>query len=276
MKKKILCISRADVYSPQNPVRDFSMISATCDALRAEDFEVSLMSEEKVEDVSGFDAVLSMGRLPKTLKMLSRAQQSGILVLNNPTSVALCGARYQLLCTLREVALIPHFELALGVVKPPFPYWIKADGYTTDAFPVQKCPAHFPIAAPLMQRCLYMQHVEGILVKFYGVKHTGFFEVRVENAKQTKLASDENAASFEKAFESRSKAILTAVKNMAEQAASRISLDIYGGDAVIDAENRVWLIDFNDWPSFSSCRERAAAAISRRVTEIFRQGVEVS
>jgi hypothetical protein len=42
-----------------------------------------------------------------------------------------------------------------------------------------------------------------------------------------------------------------------------VSLDIYGGDAIIDKDGRIYIIDFNDWPSFSRCREDAAKAIAK-------------
>jgi hypothetical protein len=31
------------------------------------------------------------------------------------------------------------------------------------------------------------------------------------------------------------------------------------------ADGSLWIIDFNDWPSFAPCREEAARAIARRV-----------
>ena len=55
------------------------------------------------------------------------------------------------------------------------------------------------------------------------------------------------------------------VQEYAEKLARALEVPIYGGDAVIDEEGNIWLIDFNDFPSFSSCRERAAKAIAERV-----------
>ena len=39
---------------------------------------------------------------------------------------------------------------------------------------------------------------------------------------------------------------------------------IYGGDAII-ADDTAYLIDLNDWPSFSACREDAAKAIAQLI-----------
>ena len=37
---------------------------------------------------------------------------------------------------------------------------------------------------------------------------------------------------------------------------------IYGGDVIIGSDGIARLIDLNDWPSFSACREEAADAIA--------------
>ena len=36
-------------------------------------------------------------------------------------------------------------------------------------------------------------------------------------------------------------------------------------DVIIDEEGGFWFIDFNDFPSFSACREMAAKAIAKRI-----------
>ena len=36
---------------------------------------------------------------------------------------------------------------------------------------------------------------------------------------------------------------------------------MYGGDAIVTSDGDFYIIDFNDWPSFASCREAAAEAI---------------
>jgi hypothetical protein len=58
---------------------------------------------------------------------------------------------------------------------------------------------------------------------------------------------------------------LGALRALAFQAARRLSLDIFGGDVVIDPSRRPVLIDLNDWPSFAPIRDRAARAIAGHV-----------
>jgi hypothetical protein len=53
------------------------------------------------------------------------------------------------------------------------------------------------------------------------------------------------------------------------QAAVRLArlagVSVYGGDAVVRPDGSFVIVDFNDWPSFSPCRDEAAAAISQLV-----------
>ena len=51
----------------------------------------------------------------------------------------------------------------------------------------------------------------------------------------------------------------------AERLAAVIGLDVYGGDCIVRSDGTFAIIDFNDWPSFSRCREEAAKAIALRV-----------
>ena len=51
----------------------------------------------------------------------------------------------------------------------------------------------------------------------------------------------------------------------AERLAAVIGLDVYGGDCIVRSDGTFAIIDFNDWPSFSRCREEAAKAIAEKV-----------
>jgi glutathione synthase/RimK-type ligase-like ATP-grasp enzyme len=48
----------------------------------------------------------------------------------------------------------------------------------------------------------------------------------------------------------------------AEQLAKAVGLQVYGGDCIVREDGSYCVIDFNDWPSFSRCRDEAATAIS--------------
>ena len=44
--------------------------------------------------------------------------------------------------------------------------------------------------------------------------------------------------------------------------AEAIGIRVFGGDAIIREDSSYVIIDFNDWPSFSSCSEEASVAIA--------------
>jgi hypothetical protein len=88
---------------------------------------------------------------------------------------------------------------------------------------------------------IVQQHAEGIVFKFYGVAGDFF-----------------RAYGLPSGFES-------AARELARRAAGALGLEVYGGDGVAAADGSLTLIDVNDWPSFSRCRDEAGAAIGRRL-----------
>jgi hypothetical protein len=93
-------------------------------------------------------------------------------------------------------------------------------------------------------RAIAQQHVDGAVYKFYGVRGGFFRAYGLPSGLETHAA------------------------RLAEQAAAAVGLEVYGGDGVAAADGSVTLIDVNDWPSFSRCRDEAAEAIGRRLIEL--------
>ena len=58
---------------------------------------------------------------------------------------------------------------------------------------------------------------------------------------------------------------LSAVQADAEHLAEAVGIKVYGGDCIVRSDGSFCFIDFNDWPSFSRCREEAAEAIASLV-----------
>ena len=110
-----------------------------------------------------------------------------------------------------------------------------------------------------LREAVVCEHLPGDLVKFYGVKGTGFFEYYYPTAgdgfSKFGLERHNGAARFY-AFDA------AALAATADRAASLLNLPVYGGDCIVGADGGVRLIDFNDWPSFSRCCDRAAEAIT--------------
>jgi glutathione synthase/RimK-type ligase-like ATP-grasp enzyme len=58
-----------------------------------------------------------------------------------------------------------------------------------------------------------------------------------------------------------------ALKSVTTRLAQLIGIDVYGGDVIVDKNGLFYIIDFNDWPSFSRCKTEAAKAISQLIKE---------
>ena len=58
---------------------------------------------------------------------------------------------------------------------------------------------------------------------------------------------------------------IESLKKWSDEAAKVLGITVYGGDCVISADGSFKFIDFNDWPSFSRCREEAGKAIAESI-----------
>ena len=101
-------------------------------------------------------------------------------------------------------------------------------------------------------------HVPGDLVKFYGVAGTGFFRYYYPTDDgQSKFGDEQrNGTAHHYTFS------VEALQRDVEILAQAVGISVYGGDAIIREDGTYCVIDFNDWPSFSRCRDEAARAIS--------------
>ena len=104
-------------------------------------------------------------------------------------------------------------------------------------------------------------HINGDLIKFYGIDGADFFKIYYPGDDGISKFGDEliNGKPRHIYFECEE------LKNAAGQLARVVSTPIYGGDAIVNDDGDYFIIDFNDWPSFSRCREEAASAIANYV-----------
>jgi hypothetical protein len=101
-------------------------------------------------------------------------------------------------------------------------------------------------------------HVPGDLVKFYGVAGTGFFRYYYPTDDGESKFGDEqrNGSAYHYPFD------VAALQHSTDTLAEAVGIKVYGGDCIIREDGSYCVIDFNDWPSFSRCRDSAAIAIA--------------
>lgn len=261
-------IRRAKVYSPHNEDNDEAIFLEVLKCLEALGHEVRVYDEsDLLDDVVEERYIYNMVRSQEAVAKLQVLEQKGVVVVNSGFGIANCG-REQMTTLLLDhgVPFAPSEVLDMdGIVNCPC--WVKrADGYTVESSDVVFVNEASQLQQVLdgfaqrgIHRVVVSQHLEGDLVKFYGVADTDFFHWFYP------LASNHSKFGYEKVngtpvgipfSEDR-------LKDICSQASEVLGVEVYGGDAIVSKDGVVRLIDFNDWPSFAPCREEAAKAITQ-------------
>ena len=246
--KKIVMIQRAACFSPGSVEKDWAILYAVGERLRANGEEVRYVPESLLSEDDQADVFLSMGRLPKTLDFLQR-QSDNTLVINTAESI-LHSSRIALDTLMRErnIPVAPR-EGNCG-------YWIKRSDmgmHKMDDVVFAEDEATCMDYVSRMRRqgseVLVTAHVQGAHVKFYRVRGTGFFF--------SLFPEPGPHIPFD----------MSALQQDADIVASAIGMQVYGGDCIVRDDGSYVIIDFNDWPSFASCRNEAAEAIATLVRQ---------
>lgn len=250
----IIAIKRAKRFSPNSEDKDARILQTTCDLLKDSGFDVRVVSEEGFKLQEGVDAYISMARSEEALNELQKA--GDVPVFNSPEAVLRCQNRREMLNFLHKEGFnIPFPDGDKG-------YWIKKNiGYT-------ECEEDIVFAADETQRDaaidamkargiddVYVEaHVEGDLVKFYGVADTPFFRYYYPDDDGDMKFSNKGLNGKPQHFEFDE----LELQEIANEAANSLGLDFYGGDCIVKSDGDMVFIDFNDWPSYSRCCNEAA------------------
>lgn len=273
---KVLAIQRAEQFSPNSVEKDNAIMEAVVSRLRRQGHEVSVVREgaDCLSHVASssclsaipsdssdtFPLIITMSRLPETLEWLKL--QQGSRVINSAEGIARC-ARKEIDALMRRIGTpMPPTEGADG-------YWLKrGDMAAQTKDDVQYAADHQDLEEKKSQMqargitdIVVSAHVKGDLVKFYGVLGTGFFRCFYPTDDGGSKFGDEalNGKAHHYAFQT------ACLHQQADQLAAQAGILVYGGDCIVRADGTYCVIDFNDWPSFSRCREEAADAIVKRV-----------
>jgi len=205
------------------------------------------------------DLYLSMARGERLLALLREKEAQGRVVMNPTEGVEACRRS-------RVEALMRRHHLPLPPQESGEGYWLKrGDGAAQEAADVVFCEDRQALAVAeqaFRERgiadMVVQAHVRGDLVKFYGVEPAGFFRYFYPGDDgDSKFGDEERNGKPRHYFFQRQQLQATA------ELLSRLAkVPVYGGDAIVKADGDFVLIDFNDWPSFSRCKDEAARAIA--------------
>ncbi len=279
---KILAIARGETFSPNLVDNDARILAAVADELRRRGHQVSTVNEMSlVEPEETPDAIINMCRHPRSIALLHRLESRGARVINAPEGIENCN-RERLTRLLLENR-VPHPDSLIVSTSEPVEEalsrgdygecWVKrADSQTMSKADVCFCRSGAEVSLALddfhrrgIDRAVISKHLSGDLIKFYGVEGTEFFHYFYPLDKgHSKFGYEE--------INGRSRGLKFSEENLravCSEAARTLGVRVYGGDAVIAPDGSLKLIDFNDWPSFSPCRDEAARAIAN-ITENLR------
>jgi len=216
--------------------------------------------------------ILSMARSEAALHALSAAEERGVIVLNSPRALQKAQRTdfQQWFAESGHAAKHWHTSELTPELKStlPFPLWWKRNNTaTTSANDVQFVEHLAQLDAILSKHAnedaLVMEHIEGQLVKFYGVVGTNFFHAEPHSPKGfSKFGNEQHNHHKDLAVSAPMwKQTLRAMHTAATQVAQQSGFSIYGGDAILREDGTFVFIDFNDFPSFSACLPEASEAI---------------
>lgn len=259
---KVLAIGRAERYSPNSIDKDRAILLAVTERLLRRGNDVRVVGEDHLDGLTlseSPDLILTMGRRPETLAWLRTV---GAEVVNSSEGIENC-QRSRLQAIMERIGTpVPPVEGSDG-------YWLKrGDAAAQESGDVVYVADKegLAMAVKTMQRrgitdYVVSAHVVGDLVKFYGVGQGRFFRYYYPTDDgQSKFGNEcHNGVACHYPF---SEEVL---RQEVERLAAAIGVSIYGGDAIVRADGSFCLIDFNDWPSFSRCREEAADVVTELV-----------
>lgn len=256
---EIIGVRRSSVYSPNSEENDRLILEAVVNWLGGG----RMISEEELSSEDSAGLYVSMARSEHALSLLSDFESHGKTVVNTAESVRNCG-RSRLIELMRKNSLpLPPYNTGHG-------FWLKrGDSAAQSRSDVVFCPdssslerAKEEFAGRGITDYVVSAHVEGDLVKFYGC-FGGYFRYFYPTDDGHSKFGDElrNGQAHHYHFD------VDRLQNDISRLSAITGVDVYGGDCIVDSSGQYYIIDFNDWPSFSRCREEAAKQISRELAK---------
>ncbi len=229
----------------------------------------------------------SMCEGPAALDRLRRWEGRGVCIVNSPRSVA--NTHREATIALLEGRRVPMPESRLFDCALPLPRgreqdrlfsacWVKQatehktrEGdvvFATDPAAVRN--ALDRLSGRGLPRAVVQAHVEGDLVKFYGVAGDGTDRGAAPSARWFRWFYPKEHPVSGHPFDA------AALEDVARRAAHALELDVWGGDAIVTPAAEIFVIDVNAWPSFALFREEAADHIAAHLSTRLRRLASVA
>ena len=267
---RIATIRRDEADSPNMVASDAAILEQVTDELRAAGAEVIATKNGTLP--AEVDIILHMSRNAEVLERLRKAEEQGIKVINSTGAIDNCSRSSFMQILERARIPQPRFNIITdeaGLTSLTYPAWIKrSEGWSThkdDVCFAKDAHEAVEVFRAMKERgidaCIHCGHIEGDIIKFYGVGRR-FFHHCYPDPEKSKFGLERiNGKAQHHPFD------LEKLKKTIFKAAEALEIDIYGGDCIVNAQGEFFVIDFNDFPSFSAVRNEAAKEIAAHIME---------
>ena len=277
-------IMRAGAYSPNHIGNDAAIFNAVAENLRKRGCIVNIYSEDQF--IAGNvteNIIVNMCREQKSIALLQKMEDEGRLVINSGYGIENCTR--ERMTRILIGSNIPYPESLMVNTNEGVKDALEKDGFTQcwikrgDFHAMHKEDVSFvrhpQEAQELLQeyflrginRAVINKHLEGDLVKFYGVQGSPFFfwfyPFDLGHSKYGHEAINGKSQGI--------KFDLEKMKQICQSASEVLDVKIYGGDCIVSPEGDIRIIDFNDWPSFAPCRDEAAPHIAKCILSAIKE-----
>jgi 1L-myo-inositol 1-phosphate cytidylyltransferase / CDP-L-myo-inositol myo-inositolphosphotransferase len=263
-------------HSPCREGDDAAILEATGRRLEQFGFSVAHRVPESLDaaETGVPPLVFAMCEGPSALEVLGRWERRGVRVINGTRAIVNTHRERSLRLLIEHGVPVPESRLLdgdlpvpRGVAETPLysACWVKQAsehktregdvGFATDADSVQG--ALDRLRARGLTRAIVQRHVEGDMVKFYGV-----------GGSDSVGGTGSSGASWFQWFYPKEHPVQghrfdpSALRDIACRAAEALELEVWGGDAIVTPRGDIFVIDVNAWPSFSLFRDEAAGHIA--------------
>jgi hypothetical protein len=267
-------IFREQAHSPGRETDDSEILRLTGKHLEARGFRVLIQSPEEIAwpSMERPHAVFFMCERREILGHLRELAARGVPLVNAPDAV-LNTYRDRMIALLEEAGVAFVESRLVGtsdadVMPAGLPVWVKrGDVHNTQEGDVTFAASTDAVRAALaglaargITQAVLQPHVEGDLVKFYGIGGN---------------ARPDGTPAWFRSFYHKNQTLRgypldpVALGRAVRRAAAALGLEVYGGDAIATASGRIVLVDLNAWPSFALYREEAAERIAEHLERRF-------
>jgi Glutathione synthase/Ribosomal protein S6 modification enzyme (glutaminyl transferase) len=273
-------IQRASVFSPNHIGNDAAIFTGTAEYIREQGYHVTILTEQEFLSLpENPQRVFTMLRNQRAIQRLQQWEQEGCITVNSAFGIE-NGERERMTNLLitggipypDSIIVDTHEQITPLLKQHAFSScWIKRGDfhaihredvtYARRPEDVQEMLSEYALRG--IDRVVINKHLEGDLIKFYGIAGSSFFFWFYPFDNSHSKFGHEEINGKAKGIPFREEEL----RNICNRAAETLQLIVYGGDCIISPDGLIRIIDFNDWPSFAPCREEAIPVIGHTIIQ---------